>query len=46
MPSMHAPAVQVADVPRWGPTTEVWTEHTKSDYDDLQQRFRAADLDG
>ena len=35
-----------AEVPSWGPTTAVWTEKSKLDYEELQERFRTADLDG
>ncbi len=35
-----------AEAPSWGPVTEVWTTKSKFDYDSLQARFRAADIDG
>ncbi len=38
--------LQQAEAPSWGPVTEVWTKKSKTDYDSLQQRFRAADIDG
>ena len=33
-------------MPSWGPTTEVWTEKSKLDYEKLQDQFRTADIDG
>lgn len=35
-----------AEAPSWGPVTELWTKKSKTDYDSLQARFRAADIDG
>ncbi|BDA48418.1 probable calmodulin-like protein 5 at N-terminal half [Coccomyxa sp. Obi] len=44
--STAASAEQTAQAPSWGPTTEVWTSKEKLSYETLQERFRAADLDG
>ena len=41
-PMPHSQAV----APSWGPVTELWTKKSKTDYDSLQARFRAADIDG
>jgi hypothetical protein len=35
-----------AEAPSWGPVTEIWTTKSKTDYDSLQARFKAADIDG
>ncbi|CAL5224412.1 g7094 [Coccomyxa viridis] len=43
---LRASAVQEAEAPSWGPVTELWTKKSKTDYDSLQARFRAADIDG
>ncbi len=43
---MFSLATQIAEAPSWGPTTEVWSSKEKISYETLQERFRAADLDG
>ena len=35
-----------AEAPSWGPVTEIWTKKSKTDYEGLQARFKAADIDG
>ena len=35
-----------AEAPSWGPVTEIWTTKSKTDYEGLQARFKAADIDG
>ncbi|CAK0785550.1 hypothetical protein CVIRNUC_008760 [Coccomyxa viridis] len=44
--ALRATAVQEVEAPSWGPVTEIWTKKSKTDYEGLQARFKAADMDG
>ncbi len=43
--SIRQGEIQV-EAPSWGPVTEIWTKKSKTDYEGLQARFKAADMDG